>query len=107
MQTEAQKKAEREAYRLKAEAAQAAYDNFRYTDAQREQTIEFIGAAMKVIRGEAEFDSLTRLLPVVRTGKGWIPGIDNTSHAFDKKARLHATNCSVTFAQLGPRSQPH
>lgn len=65
MRTEAEKKVEREAYKMEAEKAQAAYDNFRYTDAQREQTIEFIGAAMKVIRGEAEFDSLKRLLPVI------------------------------------------
>jgi len=80
MRTEAEKKAQREAYKVEAERAQAAYDNFRYTDAQREQTIEFIGAAMKVIRGEAEFDSLTRLLPVVRTGIGLKP---DTSGRFD------------------------
>jgi hypothetical protein len=80
MRTEAEKKAAREAYRVEAEKAQAAYDNFRYTDAQREQTIEFIGAAMKVIRGEAEFNSLTRLLPVIRTGIGLNP---ETSARFD------------------------
>ncbi|MGJ7525861.1 hypothetical protein [Variovorax sp. GB1P17] len=73
MQTEAEKKTQREAYKVEAQRAQAAYDNFRYTDAQREQTIEFIGAAMKVIRGEAEFDSLKRLLPVIRTGMGLKP----------------------------------
>ena len=82
MQTEAEKKAEREAYRVEAEKAQAAYDNFRYTDAQREQTIEFIAAAMKVIRGEAEFDSLKRLLPVIRTGVGQQPD-PSTRNSFD------------------------
>ena len=101
MQTEAQKKAEREAYKLQAEAAQAAYDNFRYTDAQREQTIEFIGAAMKVIRGEAAFESLTRLLPVIRTGKGWIPGIDNTSHAFDARFLNEWTSISMSTIPKG------
>ncbi len=83
MPTEAEKNARLEAYRVEAAKAQAAYDNFRYTDAQREQTIEFIGAAMKVIRGEAEFESLTRLLPITGTSKGRIPGIVNTSHDFD------------------------
>jgi len=84
MPTEAEKKAEREAYRVEAEKVQAAYDNFRYTDAQREQTIEFIAAAMKVIRGEAEFDSLTRLLPVVGTSMGRLPGSNtSTSRDFD------------------------
>jgi len=80
MQTDAEKQAQREAYKVEAQRAQAAYDNFRYTDAQREQTIEFIDAAMKVIRGEAEFDSLKRLLPVVRTGIGLKP---STSARFD------------------------
>jgi hypothetical protein len=80
MPTEAEKKARREAYKVEAQMAQAAYDNFRYTDAQREQTIEFIAAAMKVIRGEAEFDSLTRLLPVVGTGEGLKP---TTTARFD------------------------
>jgi hypothetical protein len=74
---------------VEAEKAQAAYDNFRYTDAQREQTIEFIVAAMKVIRGEAGFDSLTRLLPVVRTDDSkhgdWQVPYPNTSHAFDAR----------------------
>jgi hypothetical protein len=84
MRTEAEKKAEREAYKLQAKAYQAVYDNFRYTDAQREQTIEFIGAAMKVIRGEAEFDSLTRLLPVVRTGPGQPPD-PSTRNSFDAR----------------------
>jgi hypothetical protein len=84
MPAESEKKARREAYKVEAERAQAAYDNFRYTDAQREQTIEFIGAAMKVIRGEAEFDSLTRLLPVVSTGMGRLPGANTSiSHDFD------------------------
>jgi hypothetical protein len=84
MRTEAEKKAQREAYKVEAEKAQAAYDNFRYTDAQREQTIEFIAAAMKVIRGEAEFDSLTRLLPVGGTSMGRLPGTNtSTSHDFD------------------------
>jgi hypothetical protein len=85
MRTEAEKKAAYEAYKVEAARAQVAYDNFRYTDAQREQTIEFIAAAMKVIRGEAEFDNLKQLLPVIRTGMGRIPGIDNTSHAFDAR----------------------
>lgn len=80
MRTEAEKKAEREAYKVEAEKAQAAYDNFRYTEAQREQTIAFIAAAMKVIRGEAEFDSLERLLPVVRTGMALKP---TTTARFD------------------------
>lgn len=80
MQTDAEKQAQREAYKVEAQRAQAAYDNFRYTDAQREQTVEFIDAAMKVIRGEAEFDSLKRLLPVVRTGIGLKP---STSARFD------------------------
>lgn len=80
MRTEAEKKAEREACKVEAEKAQAAYDNFRYTDAQREQTIEFIAAAMKVIRGEAEFDGLKRLLPIVRTGMALKP---TTTARFD------------------------
>lgn len=80
MQTEVEKKAQREAYKVEALRAQEAYDNFSYTDAQREQTIEFIAAAMRVIRGEAEFDSLKRLLPVVRTGIGLKP---STSARFD------------------------
>lgn len=96
MRTEAEKKAEREAYKVEAEKAQAVYDNFRYTDAQREQIIEFIGAAMKVIRGEAEFDSLKQLLPVVRTGMGRIPGIKNTSHAFDTRFLNVWTGTSVS-----------
>jgi hypothetical protein len=89
MPTEAEKKARREAYKVEAERAQAAYDNFRYTDVQREQTIEFIVAAMKVIRGEAGFDSLMRLLPVVRTDDSkhgdWQLPYPNTSHAFDAR----------------------
>jgi hypothetical protein len=96
MQTEAEKNAEREAYKVEAARAQAVYDNFRYTDAQREQTIEFIAAAMKVIRGEAEFDSLKQLLPVIRTGMGRIPGIDNTSHAFDARFLNQWTGISVS-----------
>ncbi len=96
MPTEAEKNARREAYRVEAAKAQAAYDNFRYTDAQREQTVEFIGAGMKVIRGEAEFDSLKRLLPVIRTGMGRIPGIENTSHAFDAKFLNVWTGISVS-----------
>jgi hypothetical protein len=96
MPTEAEKKARREAYKVEAARAQAAYDDFRYTDAQRERTIEFIGAAMKVIRGEAEFDSLTRLLPVIRTGMGRIPGIENTSHAFDARFLNEWTGISVS-----------
>jgi len=82
MPTDAEKKAAYEAYKAEAARAQAVYDNFRYTDAQREQIIEFIAAAMKVIRGEAEFDSLTRLLPVVGTSLGRIPG-SNTSISRD------------------------
>jgi hypothetical protein len=85
MPTEAEKKARRETYKVEAQIAQAAYDNFRYTDAQREQTIEFIVAAMKVIRGEAEFDSLRRLLPVIRTGMGLKP---ETSARFDFDSRF-------------------
>ena len=81
---------------MEAARAQAVYDNFRYTDAQREQTIEFIAAAMKVIRGEAEFDSLKQLLPVIRTGMGRIPGIDNTSHAFDARFLNEWTSISVS-----------
>ncbi|MNK99801.1 hypothetical protein D3C87_1202160 [compost metagenome] len=96
MQTEAEKKVQREAYKVEAQRAQEAYDNFRYTDAQREQTIEFIAAAMRVIRGEAEFDSLKRLLPIVRTGMGRIPGIDNTSHAFDVRFLNVWTGISVS-----------
>ncbi len=96
MQTEAEKQAQREAYKVEAHRAQAAYDNFRYTDAQREQIIEFIGAVMQVIRGEAEFDSLTRLRPVIRTGMGRIPGIDNTSHAFDARFLNVWTGISVS-----------
>lgn len=84
MRTEAEKKAEREAYKANAEKAQADYDNFRYTDAQREQTIEFIAAAMKVIRGEAEFDSLKRLQPIVRIGPGQQPD-PSTSRDFDAR----------------------
>jgi hypothetical protein len=84
MRTEAEKKAAYEAYKVEAARAQAAYDNFRYTDAQREQTIEFIATAMKVIRGEAEFDSLTRLLPVTGTSMGRLPGTNtSTSRDFD------------------------
>jgi hypothetical protein len=82
MRTEAERKSEREAYMLKAKMAQAAYDNFRYTDAQREQTIEFIAAALKVIRGEAAFDDLKRLRPIVRTGPGQQPD-PSTRNSFD------------------------
>ncbi|MEJ8826875.1 hypothetical protein WKW80_33555 [Variovorax humicola] len=63
-----------EAYQSRKRAYQSVYDNFRYTDAQREQVIEFIGAAMKVIRGDAKFESLKRLLPVARTRTESIDG---------------------------------
>jgi len=100
MPTEAEKKAAYEAYKVEAARAQAVYDNFRYTDAQREQTIEFIAAAMKVIRGEAEFDSLTRLLPVVRTDDSkhgdWQLPYPNTSHAFDARSLNVWTGISVS-----------
>ncbi|MGJ7511036.1 hypothetical protein [Variovorax sp. GT1P44] len=56
-----------EAYQSRKRAYQSVYDNFRHTDAQREQVIAFIGAAMKVIRGDAEFETLKRLLPIART----------------------------------------
>ncbi|MGJ7512688.1 hypothetical protein [Variovorax sp. GT1P44] len=56
-----EKERRRSAVRSEMAAYQYVYDNFRYTDAQREQVIEFIGAAMKVIRGDAEFESLQRL----------------------------------------------
>ena len=84
MQTEAEKKAAYEAYKVATRARQAVYDNFRYIDVQREQVVDFIGAAMKVIRGEAEFDSLTRLLPVVRTGAGQKPN-PSTRNSFDAR----------------------
>jgi hypothetical protein len=84
MRTDAQKSARSEAYKAEAQRAQAAYDSFRYADVQREQTVEFIGAAMKVIRGEAEFSSLTRLLPVRRLEAGQKPD-PSTSRAFDAR----------------------
>ena len=84
MPNEAEKKARYEAYKERAKAAQAAYDNFRYTDAQREQVIEFIGAAMKVLRGEAEFEKLKALLPIARVGEGWQPD-PSTRNSFDAR----------------------
>lgn len=84
MPNEAEKKARYEAYQERAKAAQAAYDNFRYTDAQREEVIDLIAQAMKVIRGKAEFDSLTRRLPVIDIGKGQQPN-PSTQHAFDAR----------------------
>lgn len=53
-----------DAWEAEKKAGMEAYRSFRYDDAQRERTIEFIGAAMRVIRGDAEFDSLKGLLPV-------------------------------------------
>jgi len=55
---------EEKARRVKAEmdAMQAEYDNFRYNDAQREQVLEFIAAAMRVLRGEAELSNLEGLV---------------------------------------------
>lgn len=82
--TEVEKKATDDGYKVEARARQAVYDNFRYTDAQREQVVDFIDAAMKVIRGEAQFDSLTRLLPVVRTGVGQKPN-PSTRNSFDAR----------------------
>lgn len=67
MPTEAKTSAAYEAYKLKARARQTVYNNFHYTDAQREQLIEFIAAAMKVIRGEATFDTLTKLSRIEMT----------------------------------------
>lgn len=84
MPTETKESAAYEAYKLKARAYQAVYDDFSYTDAQREQLIEFIAAAMKVIRGEAEFDSLKRLLPVIRIGVGQKPN-PSTRNSFDAR----------------------
>ena len=47
------------------EAYERAYNAFRYTDEQRERTIKFIEQAMKVLRGDAQFGSLGRLLNVL------------------------------------------
>lgn len=82
MQSEAEKKADYETYKLQARAYQAVYDNFRYTDAQREQVLEFIVAAMAVVRGEAEFESLKQLRPVIRAGIGQKPN-PSTRNSFD------------------------
>ncbi|WP_280812957.1 hypothetical protein [Variovorax sp. TBS-050B] len=84
MPNEAEKKARYEAYKERAKAAQAAYDNFRYTDVQREQVLDLVAQAMKVIRGEAAFDSLERLLHVIDIGKGQQPN-PSTQHAFDAR----------------------
>lgn len=62
--TPAEKAQRRAATEAELRAAQAVYDDFRYTDAQREQLIDFIGAAMTVIRGDAPFESLARLVPI-------------------------------------------
>ncbi|WP_234194423.1 hypothetical protein [Pseudacidovorax sp. NFM-22] len=62
--TPADKQKAWEDYQARQRAAQAVYDSFRYTDAQRERLIDFIGAAMKVIRGDAPFEGLARLLPI-------------------------------------------
>lgn len=64
MMTPAEKAQRRAATQAELRAAQAVYDNFRYTDAQREQLIDFIGAAMKVIRGDEAFETLQRLVPI-------------------------------------------
>ncbi|WP_295373329.1 hypothetical protein [uncultured Pseudacidovorax sp.] len=53
-----------EDFQVRQSAAQAIYDSFRYTDAQRERLLDFIGAAMKVIRGDAPFELLARLVPI-------------------------------------------
>ena len=59
-----EKERRRSAVETEMRAYQAVYDNYRYNDAQRERAIEFIGAAMKVMRGDAPFDSLKQLLNV-------------------------------------------
>lgn len=64
MMTPAEKAQRRAATEAELRAAQAVYDDFRYTDAQREQLIDFTGAAMTVIRGDAPFESLARLVPI-------------------------------------------
>jgi hypothetical protein len=76
VKTEAERQAARDAYKLEARRAQAEYDNFRYDDAQRERTVEFIDQAMRVMRGDVPDDSLQRLLPVVRTSNGFVVGYD-------------------------------
>jgi len=95
---------EEKARRVKAEmdAMQAEYDNFRYTDAQREQVIEFIAAAMKVLRGEAQFSSLTQLLRVARTSPQSINGEayrGGTRHSFDAKFLNRWTSIYVLVTQ--------
>jgi hypothetical protein len=75
---------DREARKAEQTARQAAYDNFRYTDAQRRQVLEFIEAANRVIRGEAKWESLKRLLPVKRIDRAQDPS-DGASHAFDAR----------------------
>ncbi|MDH6590481.1 hypothetical protein M2165_000370 [Variovorax sp. TBS-050B] len=84
MRTEAEKRAASEAFQAELKANQAIYDSFRYTDAQREQVIELIAKAMKVIRGEASFDSLTQRMPVIYVGKGQQPN-PSTLHLLNAK----------------------
>lgn len=74
MTAEESKQQVRERVKAEMAASQAEYDKFRYTDAQHEQVLEFIGAAMKALRGEATFNSLTRLLPVARVSAQSING---------------------------------
>lgn len=84
MQTGTERKASNEAYEVRASALQAVYDNFHYTDAQHARTIQFVAAAMTVIRGDAAFDSLEQLLPVRRLDVGQQPS-NSVSHAFDAR----------------------
>ncbi|MBO9644958.1 MAG: hypothetical protein J7603_17755 [Pseudacidovorax sp.] len=67
----AQRRADTEA---ELRAAQAVYDNFRYDDMQRERLVEFIAAAMKVIRGDAPFEMLSRLVPLKRKKPAIVSG---------------------------------
>ncbi|WP_234194425.1 hypothetical protein [Pseudacidovorax sp. NFM-22] len=63
-----------EEFQVRQRAAQAIYDSFRYTEAQRERLLDFIGAAMKVIRGDAPFEMLSRLVPIKRQEPAIVSG---------------------------------
>lgn len=75
--TPAEKQKAWEDYQARQRAAQAIYDNFRYDDMQRERLVEFIAAAMKVIRGDAPFEMLARLVPIKRQEPAIVSGQAN------------------------------
>jgi len=104
--TDAAKKAAHEAFQAELKADQIAYDNFRYTDGQREQTVEFIAAAMKVIRGDAKIESLTQLLPIVSTRMGQELN-PSTRNSFDARFLNVWTNIHLhTISRQEDRTDP-